>query len=102
MSKVKNAWSGGQYADLSCGHKPQITRKQFQKLRPGNEVVCPTCADIAERVKAARREALEKAHWEITAKLSRESGETTECTDIFHSGLDAARKIIDKLLEDSP
>ncbi len=48
---------------LSCGH--EIGFCPLPPWNCGDEVDCPNCAEIAGRVKAARVEALEDAHFAI-------------------------------------
>ena len=93
-------------AFLTCGH---AIPKSIALVGVG-PVVCPTCKEIAKRVKAARREALEEAckaecsscvkDFDDVIKIDRGTWEhKTEEGHIIHC---FATRIRNKLLADSP
>ena len=88
MSKIKQWTNDYDIPLLDCGHLYQI--KDDLAWKVGNEVVCPTCAEIEERVKQARREVLE----EVRTTLRTNEPLSDQAID--------AMRLIDKLLEDSP
>ena len=62
MSKVTGfATPHGTHLVLSCSHLFALNVDDLPRYQFGDEVDCPVCAEIAAKVKAARREALEDA-----------------------------------------
>ena len=106
MSKVIHMDADG--VDLlDCGHFTSLPTTEIDFYPEGTEVVCPTCKEIAERVKAAEQSLASELEnpggdYYTGLRCGVEDRDITDRNKAAEYGWDQAFSYIESILEDSP